>query len=111
MAHGKFESRVAACKKVTALPILLLLLVTVLTGSAFASTGAVCLPEFQGFSQIEFLDFAGIRMDGQTLSIDFFFSRPVRSTGEPLSSELFFQTGAHKNSGGDYPYTDYVVFT
>jgi hypothetical protein len=113
MAHGKFFSRVGARKKVTTLSILLsgLLLVTVLTGSAFASTGAVSLPEFQGFSQIEFLDFAGIRMDGQTLSIDFLFSRPVRSTGEPVSSELFFQTGAHKSSGGDYPYTDYVVFS
>src|SRR5262245_14372078 len=111
MAHGKFLSRVGARKKVAALPILLfgLLLVTVLTGSAFASTGVVSLPDFQGFSQFEFLDFAGIQMNGQTLSIDFFFSKPLRPNGEPLSAELFLQTSAHRKSG-DYPYSDYIVF-
>jgi hypothetical protein len=73
----------------------------------------VSLPaDVDGFLQVEFFQVAGIVMSGQTLSIDFMFSKPLVMIGGPLWSELFLQTGPHNesNPNGDYPYTQYVVF-
>src|SRR5262245_19126392 len=112
MDHGRFLSRcVGSRKKVDLLltvSCLGLLLVTVLLSTALAATGVVYLPlNDTGFVQVEFSDFAGVTMNGQTLSVDFKFEGDNKlGSGSPVSSEVFFQTGPHNSVSayGDFPY-------
>ena len=115
MRHAEVCRRVGSRTKVFLLPLLAsLLLVTVLNSSALAQTGVVSLPRsFDGFVQQEFFDFAGVSMNGQTLSIDFIL--PVSARVETLGAvwaEVVLQTGPHNppNPNGDFPYSQYVVF-
>jgi len=110
---GRFFSRVETRKKVAALPILLsgLLLVTVLSSPLFGSTGQVSLPDsFPGVAQIEFDHVAGLSLNGQTISLDFFFPNPIALEAGSLWAELFLQTASSNSTIGDFPYSEYVVF-
>jgi hypothetical protein len=67
--------------------------------------------EISDLTQVNFTDLAGIVLQGQTLSVDFVFAKPVTVNGA-VWSELFLQTGplSTDSENGDPPYTQYVVF-